>query len=268
MTGDLFDLPAGALAFAAGYEYRKYSGSYQPDALTVAGEYNGVPSLPTSGEYDVSEFYGELNAPIYESESGASKLDLSLAGRYSDYDFGESSKRRDHRQVRPALAAERRSSSLRGTYSEGFRAPTIGELFGSASRFDATLSDPCSIGLDGSPAPGNPANCAALGVPAGYQQANSQISVTTGGNSDLEPETADTYTAGLVWSPAFAVDTSWSERLDFEFTYYNVEVEGAIQAIDAQTQLNLCVATLDAAVSATASPAPPPAASTASTTAW
>ena len=246
LTGDLFELPAGALAFAAGYEYREYSGSYQPDALTVAGEYNGVPSLPTSGEYDVSEFYGELNAPIYESESGASKLDLSLAGRYSDYDFGESSK--DETTGKFGLRWQLNEQFLaRGTYSEGFRAPTIGELFGSASRFDATLSDPCSIGLDGSPAPGNPANCTALGVPPGYQQANSQISVTTGGNSDLEPETADTYTAGLVWSPAFAVDTNWSERLDFEFTYYNVEVEGAIQAIDAQTQLNLCVATLDEA---------------------
>jgi iron complex outermembrane receptor protein len=130
---------------------------------------------------------------------------------------------------------------MRGTYAEGFRAPSIGELFGSASRFDATLDDPCSIGLDGSPPTGNEAGCDALGVPDGYQQANSQISVTTGGNDNLDPELADSWTAGMVYSPGWGTETGWSQRLDFEFTYYRHEVEGAIQAIDAQTQLNLCV---------------------------
>src|SRR5690606_30462397 len=51
LPGDLFDLPAGPLAFATGFEHRKQEGWYRPDALTVAGEYNGVPSLPTSGAY-------------------------------------------------------------------------------------------------------------------------------------------------------------------------------------------------------------------------
>src|SRR5690606_23265461 len=59
VTGALAELPAGPLGFAAGYEYRKYEGSYQPDAITVAGEYNGVPSGPTAGDYDVSEVYVE-----------------------------------------------------------------------------------------------------------------------------------------------------------------------------------------------------------------
>ncbi|NJN40580.1 MAG: TonB-dependent receptor, partial [Gammaproteobacteria bacterium] len=242
ITGDLFDMPAGPLSFAAGYEYRDLSGSYTPDALTVAGEYNGVPSLPTSGEYDVDEFYAELSVPVYES--GDTRLDLSLAGRYSDYDFGSSSK--DETTGKFGLRWQFTDQFLvRGTWAEGFRAPSIGELFGSASRFDATLSDPCSIGLDGSPPTGNPSNCAALGVPSGYQQANSQISVTTGGNPDLDPETADSWTTGFVWSPSFAVGAGWSEKLDVEFNYYDFELDGAIQAIDAQTQLDLCVATLD-----------------------
>ncbi|MGF2075401.1 hypothetical protein, partial [Enterococcus casseliflavus] len=65
LSGDLFELPAGPLAFAVGTEYRKYTGEYSPDALTVAGEYNGVPSLPTAGEYDVSEYYAEFAVPVY-----------------------------------------------------------------------------------------------------------------------------------------------------------------------------------------------------------
>ena len=132
---------------------------------------------------------------------------------------------------------------LRGTYAEGFRAPSIGELFGSASRFDAVITDPCLVQLSGAQPTAPREVCAALGVPAGAEQANSQISVNTGGNALLEPEQADSYTVGFVWSPEFATDTAWSERLDVEFTYYSHEVDGAIQAVDAQTQLNLCTAT-------------------------
>lgn len=240
LSGDLFDLPAGALSFATGYEHRVLDGWYLPDALTVAGEYNGVASLPTSGEYDVDEYFAEFNVPIYAA--GDSRLDLSLAGRYSDYStFGGET---------TAKAGLRWQFSkeflLRGTWAQGFRAPSIGELFGSAARFDAELDDPCLIGLDGSAPEGSAANCAALGVPVGAQQANSQISVTTGGNPTLDPESADSLTFGMVWSPEFATETAWSDRLDLEVTYYKHEIDGAIQAIDAQTQLDLCVETLAA----------------------
>lgn len=238
LSGDLFDLPAGPLAFAAGVEQRNQKGQYRPDALTVAGEYNGVPSQPTRGSFDVDEYYLELSIPVFES--GSSRLDLSAAGRYSDYSNfgGETTGKLGLRwQVSEEFL-------FRGTFAEGFRAPSIGELFGAAARFDATLDDPCQIGLDGSPPSAPDANCRALGVPVGSQQINSQISVTTGGNPNLDPELSDSFTTGFVWSPAFASNTAWSERLDFEFTYYKHEVDGAIQAIDAQTQLNLCTGTL------------------------
>src|SRR5690606_6725533 len=127
---------------------------------------------------------------------------------------------------------------------EGLRAASIGELYGSASRFDREMVDPCSLGPNGEP-PANPGNCSTLGVPAGYTQPNPQISVTTGGNPDLNPEKSDSYAAGLIWSPSFLADSAWADRVDFEITYYRHEVEGAIQAIDAQVQLNLCVESLD-----------------------
>jgi iron complex outermembrane receptor protein len=239
ISGDLFQMPGGPLAFAAGTEYRKYTGEYNPDALTVAGEYNGVPSLPTAGEYDVSEYFVEFNVPIYAS--GESQLDLSAAARYSDYStFGG--------ETTGKLGMRWQFSDeflLRGTYAQGFRAPSIGELFGSPARFDVPLNDPCLIGLSGA-APTAPRNvCAALGVPEGAEQSNSQISVNTGGNALLDPEESDSYTFGFVWSPGFGADTAWSERLDIEFTYYSHEIEGAIQADDAQTQINQCTATLN-----------------------
>jgi iron complex outermembrane recepter protein len=237
VSGDLVDLWAGPLSFAAGLEHRRYEGSYQPDPIVVAGFYNGVPSLPTSGEYDVSEVYTEFNVPLFADSPLGKSLDLSIAGRYSDYSTfgGEFTGKIGLRwQVVDELL-------FRTTVAEGFRAPSIGELFGSASRFDASLNDPCSEPfLDPSVA----GNCRTLGVPAGFQQPNSQISVTTGGNSQLEPERADSFSVGMVWSPSVLENTAFSERVDLEVTYYRHEIEGAIQAIDAQTQLNLCVRTL------------------------
>ncbi len=241
LSGDLFSLPAGALAFATGYEYRKYEGAYRPDPATVAGEYNGVPSLPTSGEYDVNEVFVELSVPLFADTAFGKKLDLSLAGRYSDYSTfgGEFTPKYGLRwQVVDELV-------MRATYAEGFRAPSIGELFGSQSRFDALLIDPCLDTPGGAPATGNPANCAALGVPPGTAQVDPQISVLTGGNAALDPERANSFTAGFVWSPYLFADSALADKVDIEVTFYRHDIEGAIQAIDAQTQLDLCVATLD-----------------------
>jgi iron complex outermembrane recepter protein len=240
ISGDLFQLPAGPLDFATGYEYRDLSGNYQPDAVVVAGDSNGVPSKPTGGSYNVDEFYVELNAPIVADASFAKHFDLSLASRYSDYStFGgtTNSKFGARWQIVDDF-------TLRGTYAQGFRAPSIGELYGTFSRFDATLTDPCN------PVPGQPisANCQALGVPANYAgQSNSQISVITGGNRDLQPERSHNTTFGAIYSPTWSENTSWSQKADFEWTYYHISVKNAIQAKDAQTLLDRCADTLDPA---------------------
>jgi len=235
LSSELFQLPAGAVSFASGVEHRRYEGWYRPDPLTVAGHYNGVPSQPTSGSYDVDEAYVELSVPLLADSPIADRLDLSLAGRYSHYStFGS--------EFTPKYGLRWQVTDefvLRSSWAEGFRAPTIGELYGSAARADLTLVDPCSDGA-------NPANCAALGVPAGYQQANPQISVTTGGNRELQPERARSFSTGFVWSPWFGSNAPWSDRFDVEVTFYRHTIDDAIQAIDAQTQLDLCVQTLDA----------------------
>ncbi len=239
LSGDLFDLPSGPVAFATGFEHRKLDGFYMPDALIVAGDSNGVPSSPTSGEYDVNEYFLEFNVPLLAERPGFKRLDLSLAGRYSDYStFGGET------TLKGGLRWQFNDEFLlRGTWAEGFRAPSIGELFGSASRFDAQINDPCSQPSD----PTTIANCAALGVPPSFEQPNPQISVVTGGNPDLDPERVDSISTGIVYSPLWAEGLGWSERIDLELGYYRHDLEGAIQAIDAQTQLNRCVETLDPA---------------------
>ena len=238
ISGDLVELPAGALAFASGYEHRKQSGSYSPDSIVTAGESNGVPSGPTSGEYSVDEFYLELNVPLLADMAFAKHLDLSVATRFSDYsNFGNTTNNK--LGLRWQLSDD---LTLRTTWAEGFRAPSIGELFGTFARFDAQIQDPCN-GATGQQG----ANCLALGVPdpANFEQANSQISVVTGGNAALNPETSESLTVGGVYSPSWGANTDWSQKLDFEVTYYNIKIKDAIQASDAQTQLDRCVATLD-----------------------
>lgn len=251
ITGDIVEMPAGMLAFAAGIEHREQDGFFQPDSVVTAGESAGVPSSPTSGQFDVDEFYLELEVPILSDVAGAELLDFNLAFRSSDYStFGSQSTTKFGVRYRPI-----ENFLIRASVAEGLRAPGIGELFGSSARFDQTLNDPCSD-FNGT-VPGNTpadaatiANCIALGVPGdgSYVQNNPQISVTTGGNPDLVPEEADSTMIGLVWDANFAENVSWMDSLTFEFTYYDHEVDGAIQALDAEVQLAGCVATLDPAL--------------------
>lgn len=245
LSGDLFQMPAGSLDFATGFEHRTQSGNYQPDAVVVAGDSNGVPSKPTSGSYDVDEYYLELNVPLVADAAFAKALNVDVATRYSDYStFGgtTNSKIGFRWQLNNDL-------TFRGTWAEGFRAPSIGELYGTFSRFDATLNDPCNN------ATGQLAtNCMALGVPdpANFVQSNSQISVLTGGNQNLKPEESRNTTLGAVYSPSWAENTGWSQKLDFELTWYKIKVNDAIQAKDAQTLLDRCAQTLDPAFCAPA----------------
>ena len=237
LSGDLFEGWAGPISFASGFEFRKYEGSYDPDPQTVRGEYNGVPSLPTHGSYDVNEVYVELNVPLMADSSWGKKLDLNVAGRYSDYSTfgGEFVPKYGLRwQVADELV-------LRATFAEGFRAPSIGELYGLGTRFDAGITDPCM----GAAHANNAANCVALGVPAGQTQFDPQIGVETGGTLTLEPERSRSFSTGFVWTPSLFDDTAFSKRIDIETTFYRHVIEGAIQAPDPQTQLNLCVQTLD-----------------------
>jgi iron complex outermembrane receptor protein len=234
LTGDLFDLPAGALGFAVGFEHREEDGNFIPDPVVAAGETADVPTNPTAGGYDVDEIYGEVIVPLVKDRAGFDSLSLSAAVRYSDSSlFDNETGTKFSINWGPT-----ENFMLRASYAEGFRAPNIGELFNLGSRFDANIVDPCDTG--GNPNP--PANCATLGVPDDYVQLNPQISVDTGGNRNLQPETSETITAGFTWDIPLG---GGLERLLVEANYYDIQVDGAIQAPDAQDVLDACVATLE-----------------------
>lgn len=249
LSGSLFDLPAGPVGVALGYEFRDQSGKFQPDAVVAAGLGSDIPAQPSSGSFDVNEAYGELRVPLLGDLPVAQLLEAAFAARYSDYStFGSETTYRGGLNWRV-----NQDVLLRGSWGQGFRAPGIGELFGTPSRFDQELVDPCSdmLGLSGGTAASAAirANCISHGVPANgsYVQANPQLSVITGGNRALQPETSESWVFGAVFSPSWASDLSWAERLDLEVNYYDVSLKDAIQPIGADTILGRCEQNNDAA---------------------
>jgi iron complex outermembrane receptor protein len=241
VTGGIFELPGGTAAIAIGVEHRNQSGRFDPDPIVAAGLGSDIPALPTRGKYNVDEAYAELRLPLLSDTSFFHRLELTGAARYSDYSTSGSE------TVFSAGANWEPIENLlfRGSWAQGFRAPSIGELFGTPSRFDQEVSDPCSQGSTATQNFNNNTtvrtNCIAQGVPANgsYTQLNAQLSVLTGGNPDLEPETSESWVAGVVWRPSFF------DRMSIEASYFNISVDGAIAAVDAEVLLGRCALTAD-----------------------
>ncbi|MDO6611753.1 TonB-dependent receptor [Shewanella sp. 1_MG-2023] len=205
LSGDIVDLPAGTMGFAAGYEFRKESAYFTPDSLTAQGLANDPRVEATSGSFDVSEFYAELAIPLLSDLPLAQQVDMSAAIRYFDYStFGDDSTWK--------LGLTWRlfdDLMVRGVQSTAFRAPTVDELYGGKSpSFDQIVH------------------------PATEQ---TQAEVTVGGNPNLTPEEADITTLGLVYSPSYV------EGLSLTVDYYDIAITNTITSVDSNYVANQCL---------------------------
>ncbi|MFM5893717.1 MAG: TonB-dependent receptor domain-containing protein [Novosphingobium sp.] len=253
LSGSLFDLPAGPVGVAVGFEHRYQFGSFTPDPIIEKGFGSDIPAKGTSGSVKADEFYGELRVPLLKDAPLFNMLELSGAARYSKY------------VVRSKTGTTSEFSSttftggiqwkpvadllLRGSYAQSFRAPSIGELFGALSRFYQPLSDPCTSAAGGlfQSNPTVKANCIANGVPANgsyVEPQGGQLPVLTGGNQNLKPETARTILVGGVYSPAWARGGALS-NLSFSVDYYDIKLKNSISSIGADVLLNRCAQTGD-----------------------
>ncbi|WP_290886895.1 TonB-dependent receptor [Arenimonas sp.] len=232
LSGDLFDLPAGPMAFAFGVEHRVEEGSSEPDPLTAAGLVLGDnPFLPTRGSYKVDEVYAELNIPLLADVTFAKSLELSLAGRYSDYSsFGDTTNPKASLRWQPSETV-----LVRGSWGEGFRAASVSELFAGRATGRPAFQDPCSASnTNFQNNAAIRAQCLATGAPVGFQSLLSQTFGTTGGNPNLQPETSVSKTLGIVYSPG------WMEGLDMYLDWYNLQIENAIGSLAVATILTEC----------------------------
>ena len=230
IAGTVMTLPAGDLGFAFGVETRKEAGEFIPDALAQSGATTNLAAGPTGGGYKVNEAYLELSVPILADLPGARELSLSAATRHSDYStFGTTLNSKFGFKWKPI-----EQLLVRGTWAQGFRAPTISDLYGGGSEtFTTGYRDPCDTvyGASASSAEVR-ARCAADianadayrqlrqgGVPITSSSDQTPVPFTNGSNPDLQPETSTSRTLGLVWSPSFVPHLNvaldwWKVRID------------------------------------------------------
>ncbi|MFN0022971.1 MAG: TonB-dependent receptor domain-containing protein, partial [Parvularculaceae bacterium] len=131
LSTTLFELPAGAVGIAAGYEHRDQSGAFNPDPIVAAGDSADIPAQPTRGAFNVEELYAETVVPLLADLPLVNILEGNFAIRYSDYSTGVSATTIKYGgRWKPT-----EDLTIRGGFTEGFRAASIGELFGTATRF-------------------------------------------------------------------------------------------------------------------------------------
>lgn len=235
---DLVQLPAGPLGFALGFETRRESGQDTPDALVSSGATSGNARKPTQGSYKLKEYYGELSVPLLANVPFANSLTLSLASRYSEYDI-QGGLKKDVTKSKAGLEYRPMDDLLvRVSFAEGFRAPSITELFGGRGDSFPQLTDPCNNDTYADLTAEQQANCTASGVPAGgYTQANAQIKTIVGGEPNLQPEESESFIWGLVYSP------SYINGLTVNLDFYDYDLDDAITAVDPQAVLDGCANT-------------------------
>ncbi|WP_243042002.1 TonB-dependent receptor plug domain-containing protein [Dyella sedimenti] len=244
ITGGLFDLPAGEVALAAGFEHRQVSGYDHPDQLSSSGWSTDLAGGGTNAQYHTNEYYLEVSVPVLKDLPGAKELAFDVASRYSNYsNFGHTTNNKYSFTWKPLD-----DLMVRGTLAKGFRAPTLGDTFGGGSQSFDSYTDPCDARFGAAATdPSVAATCAAAGVPATFRQTdaagnpvsarNTQSTTPFNagvGNATLKPETSLGRTAGLVYSP------SWVPGLDVYLDWYDIRIVNQITAVGANYVLNQC----------------------------
>lgn len=239
MSGDLGFGFASAnedpITLVVGAEYRTNTYTVESDANMATGNFTGLggPRPSITGEIKVRELFMESIIPVIADAGALSAFNIDLGYRYSDYDRAGSTN-----TYKIGAIADFGNFRVRGGYNRAIRAPNVGEIFADQQLSLFGGDDPCA----GDNPQFTQAQCANTGVSAA-QYGNilgspaDQYNQFTGGNLNLKPEEADTYTLGLVVTPI--------ERLQLSLDYYDIEITDVITGIGAQTILNFCGTTGD-----------------------
>jgi outer membrane receptor protein involved in Fe transport len=226
-----------------GGEYRKELLNFNTDIEFQTGDLagQGGPTLPNHGSFDVRELFTEVQVPII-SHSFIEEFTVTGGYRYSDYKIdGGNSFTTDTYKISAELAPVR-DVRLRASYNRAVRAPNIVELFFPQGLGLSVGSDLCA----GTTPVLSVAQCVNTGMLAsqyGTVDANpaNQYNTLFGGNPNLTPEKADTYTLGAVIQPR------WVPGLAFTVDYFNIKVKNLIAALPFNGVLASCGVTGDPA---------------------
>ncbi|GHB19495.1 hypothetical protein GCM10009038_17710 [Salinicola rhizosphaerae] len=209
--GDWFGAGSSAIAVGGDYRHERLSLDADYDVASRATSGGLSPDAAVSEDRDVKGVYSELNVPIIDG------LEVTAAVRYDDYsDVGDTTNPKISFRYQPI-----RQLLFRGSYSEGFRAPTLYELYDpyQFTYSEGGLNDPV-LCPGGSPANGGVAS----------RDCSTQFLAENGGNEDLEPEEAKNWTLGMVVQPF----DNFSAGLDFWW----VEIENEVSYLPASYVLD------------------------------
>jgi iron complex outermembrane receptor protein len=243
ITGDLgkygLKVPTAkdGVSINVGTEYREEKFKFDPDYIFANGfQAGGAPSQAIDGGLHVWEAFTEMRLPIMNDVPGAYNLSAEAGYRYSNYTLGG----KTNTYKFGVEWAPIQDARLRGGYNRAIRAPNIDELFEPAVVGAGGTADPCwgttpSLTL---------AQCEKTGVtPGEYGHITvnpaAQINTQVGGNQSLTPETADTYTFGLVLQPQFV------PNLVASFDVFYIKIKNTITSLSSNTVITNCALTGD-----------------------
>ena len=206
-NGELFQLPAGPVGFAAVAEYGKQGYNLRPDPLALTDYYYSWRDSDGEGKRSHAAIGGEIRVPVLEF------VTLSGAGRYDNFRFGGGSTGKftynGGLEVRPT-----NSMLFRAAYGTAFRAPDLHYVFTGPGNVEGSVND---YKL-----------CAQEGQDIGdCDYADIGVVVNRNGNRDLKSETGRTLTAGFVFAP--------SSRLHFSVDYFRVTLDNQVDDLSLDT---------------------------------
>ena len=236
VTGELpLELPGGNVAMSFGLEYREEKGAYSPGDLAQSGASSTNKSEATNGSIYTRDVFAELLIPVTDD------LEMDFAVRYADHSLtGGDTTWNAGIEYSPVDTLK-----LRASAATAIRTPNIADLFGGRGETFRGVTDPCSGITPDNASEYDPnvyANCMAIPEIAtrvaqegifSLTQAEAQgTGGTIGGNEDVQPETADTYSYGVIWQIV--------DGLSLTLDYYDISIQDAIATTSRTTVLNRC----------------------------
>jgi len=251
LSGSPLELPAGELSAVFGVFYKRDEYSQRPDDLAATFLPDGRPDISgaVGGSGDVDgedhnvDVYVEALVPLLADRPGVNVLQTVLGYRYSDYaSSGGTSSYKAELLYEPADPVR-----FRGSFQHAVRAASVFELYDPQLPGFPSIDppDPCSAGSEQRTGPNGAAIealCLAQGIPADvlptFDYTDDAVEGFWGGNPDLQPEKATTYTAGVVFNSPFGHPAL--ENVQLSVDWYDITITDAISSYPASMFVPNC----------------------------